>query len=178
MKRSPIGKKKRFDVFKRDGFECHYCGAKPPAVLLHVDHIVPVSKGGGNDLDNLITSCQICNIGKGATLLTVVPQSLKSRAADVAEREAQIAAFSEVMEARRTRLEQESWDVLDIWMDHFSKDSVSKSYFSSVQKFVDKLGKHECLEAMEIAVSRVPYQQDRALRYFCGICWNKVREIS
>lgn len=54
----------RFDVFHRDGFTCAYCGRQPPDVVLELDHIHPVSKGGGNDALNLITSCEDCNRGK------------------------------------------------------------------------------------------------------------------
>ena len=64
-KRKPISKKTRFEVFKRDSFQCKYCGAKAPDVLLEIDHIKPVSKGGENDITNLITACFDCNRGKG-----------------------------------------------------------------------------------------------------------------
>lgn len=43
-KREPVGKKLRFEVFKRDKFTCQYCGAKAPDVVLHVDHIQAVAK--------------------------------------------------------------------------------------------------------------------------------------
>ncbi|WP_391540633.1 HNH endonuclease [Lonepinella koalarum] len=56
--------------FKRDGFKCQYCGKSAPDVVLHVDHINPVSKGGSDDLMNLITSCSDCNLGKKDILLT------------------------------------------------------------------------------------------------------------
>ena len=62
--RSGITKKIRFEVFKRDGFKCQYCGRSAPDVIVHVDHINPVSKGGDNDLMNLVTSCESCNGGK------------------------------------------------------------------------------------------------------------------
>ena len=54
-KRKAIGDKLRFEVFKRDQFKCQYCGKASPDVILHVDHINPVSKGGVNDILNLIT---------------------------------------------------------------------------------------------------------------------------
>jgi hypothetical protein len=62
--RKQLGKKLRFEVFKRDSFTCQYCGASAPDVLLEVDHLRPVSKDGDNDVLNLITSCQGCNRGK------------------------------------------------------------------------------------------------------------------
>lgn len=69
MARKPISKKLRFEVFKRDGFTCQYCGKSAPEVVLEVDHIKPVSKGGTNDILNLITSCFECNRGKSDKLL-------------------------------------------------------------------------------------------------------------
>lgn len=44
--RKTITKKTRFEVFKRDGFKCVYCGACAPEVVLVVDHIDPVANGG------------------------------------------------------------------------------------------------------------------------------------
>lgn len=64
QKRKTIGPKVRFEVFKRDSFKCQYCGQASPDVVLHVDHIKPVSKGGDNSIINLITACQGCNSGK------------------------------------------------------------------------------------------------------------------
>lgn len=69
-KRKAISKKLRFEVFKRDSFTCQYCGRKSPDIILHIDHINPVSKGGENDILNLITSCVECNLGKSDRKLT------------------------------------------------------------------------------------------------------------
>ncbi len=63
-KRKAISKKTRFEVFKRDGFKCQYCGAASPEAVLVVDHIDPVSKNGAHDMMNFITACQPCNAGK------------------------------------------------------------------------------------------------------------------
>lgn len=55
----------RFDVFKRDGFRCRYCGAAAEdGAVLHADHVIPQSKGGPTTLENLVTACFACNIGK------------------------------------------------------------------------------------------------------------------
>jgi hypothetical protein len=59
----------RFQVLRRDGFQCTYCGRRPPEVVLHVDHIRPWKAGGPTVLENLRTACVDCNLGKGATLL-------------------------------------------------------------------------------------------------------------
>lgn len=62
-----INTRLRFIVLKRDNFKCCACGASPakdPAVVLHVDHIKPWSKGGETEIDNLQTLCSKCNLGK------------------------------------------------------------------------------------------------------------------
>lgn len=65
-KRKAINKKLRFEIFKRDNFTCQYCGRKAPDVILQIDHLKPVARGGKNDILNLVTSCIECNQGKGA----------------------------------------------------------------------------------------------------------------
>lgn len=61
----------RFEILKRDKFKCQYCGRNPREddIKLVVDHIIPKKKGGKNTANNLITSCQDCNLGKGDILL-------------------------------------------------------------------------------------------------------------
>ena len=57
----------RFLVMKRDNFKCCMCGRSPattPGLELHIDHIVPWSKGGETVIDNLQTLCSDCNLGK------------------------------------------------------------------------------------------------------------------
>lgn len=58
----------RFKVLSRDNFTCQSCGASPAknsVVELHVDHIIPWSKGGETVEYNLETKCKDCNLGKG-----------------------------------------------------------------------------------------------------------------
>lgn len=58
----------RFRVMSRDSFRCQICGRSPANssdVRLHVDHILPWSKGGKTREDNLRTLCEQCNLGKG-----------------------------------------------------------------------------------------------------------------
>lgn len=61
----------RFDVFMRDHFRCRYCGASAESgALLHADHVIPESKGGPTTMDNLVTACSDCNLGKSDKDLT------------------------------------------------------------------------------------------------------------
>jgi len=61
----------RWKVMKRDWFKCVKCGATPAtnsSVELHVDHIIPWSRGGETVLENLQTLCSTCNFGKSNLL--------------------------------------------------------------------------------------------------------------
>jgi len=62
---------KRFAVLSRDNFTCQYCGrsVKKHKVVLAVDHIVPKKQGGSDDITNLISACEDCNIGKHKYIL-------------------------------------------------------------------------------------------------------------
>ena len=60
----------RFRVFLRDRFRCVLCGRSPATHLnveLHADHATSVADGGKTVLENLQTTCQDCNLGKGRT---------------------------------------------------------------------------------------------------------------
>ena len=67
---------RRFEILKRDDFTCQYCGKKSPEVELEIDHKIPQAKGGLDTDDNLITSCSVCNKGKGSIGLDEVPPEL------------------------------------------------------------------------------------------------------
>lgn len=72
VQRSKITDSVRFKVFQRDNYRCKICGRSPESnsnVTLHVDHIIPVSKGGASDFSNLQTLCSSCNMGKKAKLM-------------------------------------------------------------------------------------------------------------
>ena len=174
-KRRAISARVRFEVFKRDGFVCQYCGAHPPAVLLHIDHVTAVVAGGSNDIDNLVTACAPCNLGKGARDLKVVPQSLSDKAAIVAEREAQLAGYQAVLDARLDRLEGEQWRVAEVLDPGCSISGMNRRYLSSVRMFIERIGVHEVLDAAEISKRQWGYFGSKTFRYFCGVCWNKIK---
>lgn len=57
---SPI----RTRIFERDGYACQYCGTRDGR--LECDHRIPLSRGGSDHDDNLVTACLSCNRSKGA----------------------------------------------------------------------------------------------------------------
>ncbi len=66
--RPAIPSKLRYQIFKRDGFKCVYCGRSArEGVTLHVDHKQSVKDGGDSSPENLVTSCSDCNFGKAGS---------------------------------------------------------------------------------------------------------------
>lgn len=63
--RSKMSSSLRYNILKRDKYRCQICGSQQSdGVKLHIDHIVPVSKGGKTVSSNLQTLCDRCNMGK------------------------------------------------------------------------------------------------------------------
>ena len=60
-KRQFISKGIRHEVFQRDNYRCLECGATPDISPLEIDHIIPVSRGGTDEMSNLQTLCYTCN---------------------------------------------------------------------------------------------------------------------
>lgn len=52
----------RHNIFKRDNYQCQYCGTSKDLTL---DHVIPRSKGGRSSWKNLVTACKKCNAAKG-----------------------------------------------------------------------------------------------------------------
>ena len=65
VERGEVSDSLRYDIMNRDGFRCVICGASAnEGAHLHVDHIIPIAKGGKSVPSNLRTLCERCNIGK------------------------------------------------------------------------------------------------------------------
>ena len=73
----------RYDILVRDAFRCKICGASAAdGVKLHVDHILPVSKGGKTVESNLRTLCERCNLGKSNKIESVPVPVMQTQRAD------------------------------------------------------------------------------------------------
>lgn len=172
--RKQVSTRQRFEIFKRDGFICQYCGNHPPSVILHVDHIVPVSKNGTNDMDNLITLCSKCNLGKSNISLKSIPETILLKAESIKEKEKQLKGYYKIVEQRRSRLDSEIFRVAAVLDPSFSK-GVNTSYYTSIKTFIEKLDFYEVLDSMSIAVSKCNGEY-KTFKYFCGICWTKIKQ--
>ena len=68
IERSKMSDKLRYEVLQRDHHRCVICGrGAEDGVKLHVDHIIPVSKGGKTEMSNLRVLCESCNLGKSSS---------------------------------------------------------------------------------------------------------------
>lgn len=173
MIRIAVGKRQRFEIFKRDGFTCQYCGRKPPEIVLEVDHVVAVSAGGSNDDHNLLTSCFDCNRGKADRPLSSIPASLDEKRQLIEERREQVKAYEEILQQERDDQEAKIDAVFAVFDYYFTGDLPRDFSRASVRNFLKHLPLTAVQEAMEIACERM--RRGRVFRYFCGVCWRKIR---
>jgi hypothetical protein len=170
-----ISKKNRFDVFKRDGFKCQYCSSQPPTVILEVDHIMPVSKGGKNNIDNLITACFNCNRGKSNKELTSIPKSLKEKSENLKIAKEQYLMLQKAIKQNQDVISKGIDLVESIYTSSFDNWCFTDKFRLSVENFINRLGLLEVIDSMKKAVARI-YDADKVLGYFCAICWNKIKD--
>ncbi len=155
-KRKPTSKRLRFEVFARDGFTCQYCGRTPPAVVLEVDHVVPVAADGKTTEDNLITACEDCNAGKGATPATRPRRpGVPVRSAQIVEAEEQLAAYRESVRAREDRIARDVEEV-----DEYYHGLTGERWWlaprarATVRTWLREWSIYDLREAFDIAVGR------------------------
>lgn len=182
MIREPLSKRLRFEVFKRDSFRCSYCGRTPPDVVLHVDHVIPVAEGGTNDEGNLTTSCQACNLGKGARQLGSVPAPLKPPGeTEQRERLEQLAAYREwIREWNNQRAELEELQIQTVAEAYFGESGVTFATEATITRrqvlgFIRRLGIEVTAEMAGVAHGAGLQDSYRQWKYFCGCCWRRIR---
>lgn len=171
-----MNKKIRFEVFKRDGFQCAYCGKTPPEVMLEVDHVEPVSLGGTDDINNLITACFDCNRGKTNIPLDKIPNQLSENLEVIKERETQVLEYKNYVAQIEKRIQKEIREVEKIFQYYFKNNEFTLAFKeTTIKNFLKKLSLQTLKDAMHKACNKVYHHPNYALKYFCGICWNKIR---
>lgn len=175
-KRKSISKKIRFEVFKRDNFTCQYCSSKPPQVPLEIDHIVPVCKKGTNHIDNLVTACFDCNRGKSGNELTSIPSTLSEKAETKKIALAQYREYQKILLQHKKQMDLDILMVEQIYNSVFTEYIFTEKFKMSVKNFIKKLGVESVCNAMEIACLKIHYDEQKVLKYFCGVCWNNIKE--
>jgi hypothetical protein len=171
-----ISKKLRFEVFKRDGFVCCYCGKTPPAVILEIDHINPKSKGGKDHINNLITACFDCNRGKSNIPLDKIPSPMTTNLEILKEKESQLRQYNNWVKRIEKRIEIESDEISEVFAHYYKGWHLSDSFKErTVKRFLKYIPISSLKENMHNACGR-DLDKDSAVRYFCGICWKQIKE--
>lgn len=182
MPRKRLTKGVRFEVLKRDQFTCRYCGRKAPDVKLQVDHLVPVSKGGTNDLWNLACSCQECNCGKSAKHLGDAVPSLDLNTESVAQDRKRLEKYRDELNAKAKALVEaarsamEYWAILNGDMDEDGWFYYLPSMKKSVLVFLKSITPEEVKKQMDRACSEIDedFPGDRE-KYFYWLCWRTIK---
>lgn len=182
-----VSKRMRFECFKRDAFKCLYCGRTPPQITLEPDHVVPISEGGPDTLDNLATSCFDCNRGKSNVPLTSVSRPLSEVMDEAIEQREQLAAYNQFLLEKRDEEIRQIEEVGVYWYDRLvSKAKRGKVVFGnvraqSIRTFLAKLPLAEILDAVDVAHARkvaTTNDDEACWKYFCGVCWTKIKRTS
>ena len=174
-----VSRRLRFEVLRRDGHTCRYCGAKAPDVSLTVDHVIPETLGGSSEPANLVTACQPCNAGKSS----IAPGSPL-----VDDVEADALRWAKA-------LEKAAWyrkidrDVIDDQVADFDRAWLQWKVTStgerlprpagwedSVETFISQgLPEEELCRFIRVAMTRV--HGNDVWRYFCGCCWRAITDL-
>lgn len=176
-----ISKRLRYEVLRRDGYACHYCGAQAPEVKLVVDAVVPEALGGSHkDPANLITACDPCNNGKtssspDAPLVATVSEDAIRWSHAMAEA------------ARRMQAElaghREIYEQFDRWWSRWTcgRDELPiprpDGWESSIDSFLAASLPLDVLEWCVRKAMASAAAPDGKWKYMCGIAWKKVREL-
>lgn len=178
-----VSRRLRFEILRRDGHTCRYCGGAAPDVALTVDHVKPTALGGKDEPENLVTACSQCNSGKAS----VAPSS--PLVADVAEDALRwakaIDLASAAMMAERTFNESvlETFDYR--WADwsYGPKDDRRliprpNDWRESVLRFVSLgLDVDIICDMVRVAMSKDKVSADDTWAYFCGCCWRQIDKL-
>jgi HNH endonuclease len=170
-----VSRRLRFEVLRRDGYTCRYCGARAPDVTLIVDHVVPTTLGGDDDPRNLVTACQPCNAGKS---------SIPADAALVADVDATALLFAKARvratEQRLAELQAEDHllhEFYNYWCETFGGDyglAHADGWERSVLTFLASGLVMGDLKRFVHASLVSSASLRNTFRYFAGCCWREI----
>lgn len=160
--RKPLSKTTRFEVFKRDSFTCQYCGSKAPDVILEIDHINPVSKGGDNEMMNLLTSCFTCNRGKTDRVISdnSVVEKQRKQIEELNIRRQQLEMMLQWRDENIQLKNEEVQKAIDYFNNEFYVYRLSGSGADTITKYVKKYGIIKVLDAIDKAIDKYYVNDD------------------
>jgi hypothetical protein len=177
-----ISRSLRFQILRRDGHCCRYCGEHASEqVKLVVDHVVPTAHGGTDDPGNLAAACSPCNMGKAAT---TADQAMVAQVAEDAIRWGQAVKASALVFSVERELVRKYFDAVDEywsgWHYGFKKLPIPRptNWEDSIEKFYERgMPIHLLLDCARIALNRNTIPADDMWRYFMGCAWRRMGEI-
>jgi hypothetical protein len=175
-----LSTKKRFNVFKRDAFKCRYCGQSPPSVVLEVDHLVPRSAGGSDELLNLVTSCFACNRGKSNVPLDAIPESVLPDIARDIEKAEQFAAYGRWQNRQRTARRKSAKRVAEYYEQVIMRGRrpLTTEQLSSINTWLKCATEATLCDCVDILASKESKVTGDKWKYFCGICWATIKGVN
>jgi hypothetical protein len=181
-----ISKRLRYEVMRRDGHRCRYCGATAEDAKLTIDHVVPVALGGSDEPENLVCACADCNSGKTSSspdaplVANVADDALRwakamERAAELAD--ADRAKGDPVVEAFEAK-----WNEFYV-CDHSGNPTEPREripreagWEQTVRRFhASGLTISDFQELIDVAMGSKATVA-KTWRYFCGCAWSRLRE--
>jgi HNH endonuclease len=183
-----VSKSLRYEILRRDGYACRYCGATPPDVTLEVDHVVPVTLGGLDIPENLVAACRDCNAGKsasptdGALIANVAEDAIRWRKAMEVAQEMAIreSAVNEVL----AKDFYEYWNSFTYFVPNYRTGTgkaenrvfeLPHDWNTTINKLVaDGTFRAELMDAVSIAMART--RIDDKFAYFVGVVRGKLRD--
>lgn len=175
-KRKKIGKRLRFEILKRDGFRCRYCGATPVTSLLHVDHVVPVAEGGTNDPANLVAACSGCNLGKSDVTIEESRITAGTSAEAIRERTEQVREYIAALQGYEAAREELREFYARHWRERTGDDppTVLFNRFDMLDAEVGFACLMECFDAVGTWIHRTrSHRADHQTQYFYGVLRNR-----
>lgn len=174
-----VSKRLRYEVLRRDNFQCRYCGATAPDVKLTVDHVTAVTLGGSDDPSNLVTACDPCNTGKSSSS----PDA--ELVADVDARALRWAqAMNLAIEQRAAELAKDRTkaDAFDHEWLRWTADGRpvprDANWRNSILRFfAGGLDGNFLADAIATSMGLTKVPASEKWRYFCGICWREMDRI-
>lgn len=172
---APVSRRLRFEVLRRDGFRCRYCGrpGSESGEGLTVDHVIPRALGGTNDPSNLVAACQDCNAGKSSAspddqIVADVDESALRWAGA-------ISAAHETASADLSRFDRDTKAFRTAWRKN-ALGPLPAGWEDSVRRFLaEGFQRSDLLHFLPVIANRPRINEYDHFRYFCG-CINGERE--
>lgn len=175
-----VSQKKRFEIFKRDGFKCQYCGRSVPDVTLQIDHIEPRAKGGKDGILNLVTSCSDCNLGKSDGMLSdgQIVDAQRKRLQELGERREQLKMMAAWQEELLNLEEEQIAELEKLWRQSVPYDWMPSGR-ETIRRALSQFGFYETSAAIRTAINQyLDFQEGQPTLDSATKAFNKIGRLA